>query len=148
AAPHRRDRRRQPGAARRRGARPRGRPRRLRGGSWHESERAGVSVPSEYFVALSAVLFGLGAVGVVTRRSAILVFLSIEMMLNAANLAIVAFARQWTVTGGVHALEGQGAVFIVLAVAAAEVAVGLGILVAIFRHRVTTDVDQLAEVRA
>jgi len=107
-----------------------------------------VSVPSEYFVALSAVLFGLGAVGVVTRRSAILVFLSIEMMLNAANLAIVAFARQWTVTGGVHALEGQGAVFIVLAVAAAEVAVGLGILVAIFRHRVTTDVDQLAEVRA
>ncbi|HZW27877.1 MAG TPA: NADH-quinone oxidoreductase subunit NuoK [Trueperaceae bacterium] len=107
-----------------------------------------MSVPSEYFVALSAVLFGLGAVGVVTRRSAILVFLSIEMMLNAANLAIVAFARQWTVTGGVHALEGQGAVFIVLAVAAAEVAVGLGILVAIFRHRVTTDVDQLAEVRA
>jgi NADH-quinone oxidoreductase subunit K len=89
----------------------------------------------------------LGAVGVLTRRSAILVFLSIELMLNAANLAMVAFARQWTVTGGVHALEGQGAVFIVLAVAAAEVAVGLGILVAIFRYRVTTDVDQLAEVR-
>ena len=107
-----------------------------------------MSVPSEYFVALSAVMFGLGAVGVVTRRSAILVFLSIELMLNAANLAIVAYARQWTVTGGGHALEGQGAVFIVLAVAAAEVAVGLGILVAIFRHRVTTDVDQLAEVRA
>lgn len=106
-----------------------------------------MSVPSEYFVALSAVLFGLGAVGVLTRRSAILVFLSIELMLNAANLTMVAFARQWTVTGGVHALEGQGAVFIVLAVAAAEVAVGLGILVAIFRYRVTTDVDQLAEVR-
>ncbi|HEX7041456.1 MAG TPA: NADH-quinone oxidoreductase subunit NuoK [Trueperaceae bacterium] len=106
-----------------------------------------MSVPSEYFVALSAVLFGLGAVGVVTRRSAILVFLSIELMLNAANLAIVAFARRWSVTGGAHALEGQGAVFIVLAVAAAEVAVGLGILVAIFRYRVTTDVDQLAEVR-
>ncbi len=106
-----------------------------------------MSVPSEYFVALSAVLFGLGAVGVVTRRSAILVFLSIELMLNAANLAIVAYARRWTEAGGAHALQGQGAVFIVLAVAAAEVAVGLGILVAIFRYRVTTDVDQLAEVR-
>ncbi len=106
-----------------------------------------MNVPTEYFVALSAALFGLGAVGVVLRRSAILVFLSIELMLNAANLAIVAYARQWSSTGGTHALEGQGAVFIVLAVAAAEVAVGLGILVAIFRHRVTTDVDQLAEVR-
>lgn len=107
-----------------------------------------MNVPTEYFVALSAVLFGLGAAGVVLRRSAILVFLSIELMLNAANLAIVAYARQWSATGGAHALEGQGAVFIVLAVAAAEVAVGLGILVAIFRNRVTTDVDQLSEVRA
>lgn len=107
-----------------------------------------MSAPTEYYVVLSAVLFGLGAVGVITRRSAIMVFLSVELMLNAANLAMVAYARQWTATGGGHALQGQGAVFIVLAVAAAEVAVGLGILVAIFRNRVSTDVDELSEVRA
>jgi len=107
-----------------------------------------VSVPTEYYVVLSAVLFGLGAVGVVTRRSAIMVFLSVELMLNAANLAMVAYARHWSITGGTHALQGQGAVFIVLAVAAAEVAVGLGILVAIFRNRASTDVDELSEVRA
>lgn len=105
-------------------------------------------VATEYYVFLSALLFGLGAVGVIIRRSAILVFLSVELMLNAANLAIVAYARQWTATGGLHALQGQSAVFIVLAIAAAEVAVGLGILVAIFRQRRSTDVDELQEVRA
>lgn len=105
-------------------------------------------VGTEHYVVLSALLFGLGAVGVITRRSAIMIFLSVELMLNAANLAIVAYARQWTATGGMHALQGQGAVFIVLAIAAAEVAVGLGILVAIFRQRTSTDVDELKEVRA
>jgi len=105
-------------------------------------------VATEYYVALSAVLFGLGAVGFITRRSAILMFLSVELMLNAANLAMIAYARQWTAAGGGQALQGQGAVFIILAVAAAEVAVGLGILVAIFRNRVSTDVDLLSEVRA
>ncbi len=105
-------------------------------------------VPTEYYVVLSAMLFGLGAVGVITRRSAIMIFLSVELMLNAANLAMVAYARQWSATGGLHALQGQGAVFIVLAIAAAEVAVGLGILVAIFRQRTSTDVDELREVRA
>jgi len=107
-----------------------------------------VSAPTEYYVVLSAILFGLGAIGVITRRSAILVFLSVELMLNAANLAMVAYARHWSLTGGSHALQGQGAAFIVLAIAAAEVAVGLGILIAIFRNRVSTDVDELAEVRA
>lgn len=105
-------------------------------------------VPTEYYVVLSAMLFGLGAVGVITRRSAIMIFLSVELMLNAANLALVAYARQWSASGGLHALQGQGAVFIVLAIAAAEVAVGLGILVAIFRQRTSTDVDELKEVRA
>lgn len=107
-----------------------------------------MSAATEYYVALSAILFGLGAIGVITRRSAIMVFLSVELMLNAANLALVAYARHWSITGGGHALQGQGAAFIVLAVAAAEVAVGLGILVAIFRNRVSTDVDELSEVRA
>lgn len=105
-------------------------------------------VQTEYYVALSAILFALGGIGVLTRRSAIMLFLSIELMLNAANLAIVAYARQWTAVGAQHALDGQAAVFIVLAIAAAEVAVGLGILVAIFRNRVSTDVDELSEVRA
>ncbi len=104
-------------------------------------------VPTEYYVGLSAVIFVIGALGVLTRRSAILIFLSVELMLNAANLALVAFARQWTVSGSEVALSGQGAVFIILAVAAAEVAVGLGILVAIFRYRHSADVDTLSEVR-
>ena len=104
-------------------------------------------VATEYYIALSAVLFVIGAVGVLTRRSAILVFLSIELMLNAGNLALVAFARQWSSAGAAVALSGQGAVFIILAVAAAEVAVGLGILVAIFRNRSSTDIDALSGVR-
>ncbi len=104
-------------------------------------------VPTPYYVALSALLFAIGSVGVMTRRSAIMMFLSVELMLNAANLALVAFARQWSGSGAATALAGQTAVFIILAIAAAEVAVGLGILVAIFRHRTSTDVDELSEVR-
>ncbi len=105
-------------------------------------------VPTEYYLVLSAVLFAFGTVGVLTRRSAIMIFLSVELLLNAANLSMVAFARQWSEAGAAHAFTGQTAVFIVLAIAAAEVAVGLGILVAIFRNRVSTDVDELSEVRA
>lgn len=104
-------------------------------------------VPTEYYIALSSIIFVIGAVGVLTRRSAIMVFLSVELMLNAANLALVAFARQWTLAGAMTALNGQAAVFIILAIAAAEVAVGLGILVAIFRYRSSTDIDALSEVR-
>jgi NADH-quinone oxidoreductase subunit K len=104
-------------------------------------------VPTDYYVALSAIIFVIGAVGVLTRRSAIMVFLSVELMLNAANLAIVAFARQWAGTSATLGLNGQAAVFIILAIAAAEVAVGLGILVAIFRYRNSTEIDALAEVR-
>ncbi|MDQ3397665.1 MAG: NADH-quinone oxidoreductase subunit NuoK, partial [Deinococcota bacterium] len=81
-------------------------------------------VPTEYYVALSAVIFSIGAVGVMTRRSAIMIFLSVELMLNAGNLALVAFARQWADTSMIAALSGQTAVFIILAIAAAEVAVG------------------------
>ncbi len=105
-------------------------------------------VPTEYYIVLSAMLFSIGAVGVLTRRSAILLFLSIELMLNATNLALVAYSRQWSASGAAVALSGQGAVFIILAIAAAEVAVGLGILVAIFRNRTSTDVDLLSEVRS
>lgn len=106
-----------------------------------------MTVPTEAYVALSGVIFAIGAVGVLTRRSAIMVFLSVELMLNAANLALVAYARHWAGVGVLAGMSGQTVVFIVLAVAAAEVAVGLGILVAIFRDRASTDVDALAEVR-
>ena len=106
-----------------------------------------MTVPTEAYVALSAVLFAIGAMGVLIRRSAILVFLSVELMLNAGNLALVAYARHWAGFDALAGLTGQTVVFIVLAVAAAEVAVGLGILVAIFRDRSSTDVDALSGVR-
>lgn len=98
-------------------------------------------VPTSYYLALSGLLFALGMVGVLTRRTAIMVFLSVELMLNAANLALVAFARAW------GDLTGQTAVFIVMTLAAAEVAIGLAIIVAIFRRRETTNVDDLASMR-
>ncbi|ALJ91425.1 NADH-quinone oxidoreductase subunit NuoK [Thermus aquaticus] len=92
------------------------------------------------FLLASALLFALGVYGVLTRRTAILVFLSIELMLNAANLSLVGFARA-------YGLEGQVAALMVIAIAAAEVAVGLGLIVAIFRHRESTALDDLSELR-
>ncbi|MDO4245168.1 MAG: NADH-quinone oxidoreductase subunit NuoK [Deinococcus sp.] len=98
-------------------------------------------VPTAYYLALSGILFSLGLIGVMTRRTAILIFLSVELMLNAANIALVAFARSW------GDLMGQTAVFIVMTLAAAEVAIGLAIIVAIFRKRETTNVDDLAQLK-
>ena len=98
-------------------------------------------VPTTYYLALSGILFALGMIGVLTRRTAIMVFLSVELMLNAANIALVAFARSWGDP------TGQTAVFIVLTLAAAEVAIGLAIIVAIFRKRETTNVDDLAALK-
>jgi len=94
-------------------------------------------VPTEYFLIVSAILFGLGALGVLIRRNPLVIFMSIEMMLNAANLAFIAFARQ------LQSLTGQVFVFFVITVAAAEVTVGLAIIVAIFRMRENVDVDDL-----
>ena len=94
-------------------------------------------VPITYYIALSAILFSIGIVGVLVRRNAIVIFLCIELMLNAANLAFVTFARQLDDIGG------QSAVFFVLVVAAAEVVVGLGIIVAIFRRRAGATADDL-----
>ena len=96
-----------------------------------------LTVPVEYFVVLSAVLFIMGVLGVLVRRNAIMIFMSIELMLNAANLALVAFARQWADPGG------QLIVFFVITVAAAEVAVGLALIVAIFRTKKSIDIDEL-----
>jgi NADH-quinone oxidoreductase subunit K len=94
-------------------------------------------VPTTYYVLLSAVLFVMGAVGVLVRRNAIVLFMSVELMLNAANLALVAYARERA------SADGQVLVFFVITVAAAEVAVGLALLVAIFRTKRTTDVDEM-----
>ncbi|NWG15575.1 MAG: NADH-quinone oxidoreductase subunit NuoK [Chloroflexi bacterium] len=97
-------------------------------------------VQIEAYVILSAVLFILGAMGVLLRRNAILVFMSVELMLNAANLALVAFAKQW------NQMDGHLFVFFVMTVAAAEVAVGLALIVAIFRTKHSIDIDQLHQM--
>jgi len=94
-------------------------------------------VPISYYVGLSAFLFTIGALGVLIRRNPIVIFMSIELMLNSANLAFVAFARWYNV------LSGQIFVFFVMTVAAAEVAVGLALIVAIFRTKKNIDIDQM-----
>ena len=98
-------------------------------------------VPIEYFVALSAVLFMIGALGVLTRRNAIIIFMSIELMLNAGNLLFVAFARMYESVGG------QLFVFFVMTVAAAEVAVGLALIVAVFRTKNTINIDEASTLK-
>ncbi|RPI31511.1 MAG: NADH-quinone oxidoreductase subunit NuoK [Chloroflexota bacterium] len=98
-------------------------------------------VPVSYYVGLSAILFILGALGVLLRRNAILIFMSVELMLNAANLAFVAFARAY------GTLNGQIFVFFVITVAAAEAAVGLALIVAIFHSKQSNDVDEINKIK-
>jgi NADH-quinone oxidoreductase subunit K len=98
-------------------------------------------IPLSGFLAVSAILFTLGALGVLIRRNAIIIFMSVELMLNAANLAFVAFARSYNV------LSGQLFVFFVMTVSAAEVAVGLALIVAIFRSKHSIDVDQMSSLK-
>ena len=98
-------------------------------------------VAIEYFVGLSAVLFTIGALGVLTRRNAIIIFMSIELMLNSANLLFVAFARMY------ESLGGQIFVFFVMTVAAAEVAVGLALIVAVFRTKQTINIDEASTLK-
>ena len=94
-------------------------------------------VPASYYLILSAILFTLGAAGVLIRRNALVMFMAVEMMLNAVNLTLIAYSRLWD-----H-VEGQVFVLLVMAVAAAEVAVGLAIVVALYRHKETADVDEI-----
>jgi NADH-quinone oxidoreductase subunit K len=94
-------------------------------------------IPLAWTLALSAVVFVIGVIGVLIRRNAIIIFMSIELMLNAANLAFVAFARE------LGSLDGQIFVFFVMTVAAAEVAVGLAIIVNVFRLKETVYVDEI-----
>jgi NADH-quinone oxidoreductase subunit K len=94
-----------------------------------------VRTPISYFLVLSALLFTIGTVGVLVRRSALIIFMSVELQLNAVNLALVAFSRQ---NGN---LTGQVLAFFSMVVAAAEVVVGLAIIVSLYRKRRSTDVD-------
>lgn len=97
--------------------------------------------PIVYYLALSVILFSMGVVGVLVRRNAIVIFMCLEMMFNAANLAFMAFASYY------QALDGQMFVFFVMTVAAAEVAVGLALMVAIFRSKKSIDVDQMSSLK-
>jgi NADH-quinone oxidoreductase subunit K len=96
-----------------------------------------VAVGPQHFLVLSAVLFALGVIGVLVRRGVITILMSIELMLNAANLAFITFARQY------DQVDGQIYVFFVITLAAAEAAVGLAIVIAFFRLRESSDVDEL-----
>jgi NADH-quinone oxidoreductase subunit K len=95
-----------------------------------------VRTPVAYFVILSGILFSIGTIGVLVRKNALLIFMSIELQLNAVNLALVAFSRMHV------ELDGQVLAFFSMVVAAAEVVVGLAIIVAVYRRRGTVDVDQ------
>ncbi len=98
-------------------------------------------VPVEYYVGLSAILFTIGALGVLIRRNPLVIFMSIELMLNAANLALVAFTRVWGM------IDGQIIVFFVMTVAAAEVAVGLALIVTIFRTKHSINIDEMNSLK-
>ncbi|MDB4955459.1 MAG: NADH-ubiquinone oxidoreductase chain [Myxococcales bacterium] len=97
-----------------------------------------------HFLVLSAVMFLIGTVGVMVRRNALIILMSVELMLNAANMALLTFSRMW---GGSEALSAHTFALIVIGVAAAEASVGLAITVAVFRGRRNVDVDRLTSLR-
>jgi len=100
-----------------------------------------VSIPSSWYLILSAILFGIGIFGVLVRRNVLVMFMCIELMLTAANLSLVTFSRTLNDVGG------QADVFFILVVAAAEVVVGLGIVVTIFRRRATANADEISSMK-
>ncbi len=98
-------------------------------------------IPVSYYLALSAILFVIGILGVLLRRNALVMFMSLELMFNAGNLAFVTFARMYGI------LTGQLVVFFVMTVAAAEVAIGLALIVEIFRSKRSIDIDELNKLK-
>ncbi len=98
-------------------------------------------MPLGYFLGLSAIMFTIGVLGVILRRNALVIFMSLELMFNAANLVFVTFASYYQI------LTGQIFVFFIMAVAAAEVAVGLALMVAIFRTKRSIDIDQMSSLK-
>ncbi len=99
------------------------------------------TAPIAWYLALSAVLFAIGVVGVLVRRNLIVIFMSVELLLNAVNLSFVALARQ------LGSMDGQVIVFFVMAVAAAEAAVGLAIMLQLYRARETINADEITDLR-
>jgi NADH-quinone oxidoreductase subunit K len=100
-----------------------------------------VSIPPGFYLTLAGLMFTIGVVGALTRRNAIVIFMFVELMLNAVNLVFVTFARMH------GSIDGQVLVFFVLVVAAAEAVVGLAIITLIFRHRASTNVDDVSLLR-
>ncbi len=98
-------------------------------------------VPVTYYVALSAILFSIGALGVLVRRNPLIIFMSIELMLNAANLA------SWPLPAFIRRLNGQIFVFFIMTVSAAEVAVGLALIVTIFRTKHSINIDEMNSLK-
>ena len=94
-------------------------------------------VPLTWYLVLSGIIFSIGAVGVLINRNALVIFMSIELMLNAVNLAFVTFSRQQ------NSMDGQIFVFFIMTVAAAEAVVGLAIIIALFRNKATVNVDDI-----
>lgn len=97
-------------------------------------------VPLTYYAVLSAILFGIGIIGFLLRRSIITLFMSIELMLNAVNLAFVTFSQAW------HDIDGQIYVFLVIVVAAAEAAIGLAIVILVFRNFGTLNIERISRL--
>jgi NADH:ubiquinone oxidoreductase subunit K len=97
-------------------------------------------VSIEWYLVVSALIFSIGAAGVLTRRNPLVILLCLELMLNAANLALIAFARMWGNS------DGQIFAIIVMVVAACEVCIGLGLVVALYRRRLPIDVDEIREL--
>ena len=100
-------------------------------------------IPLSYYLILSGILFACGVAGFLIKRNIITIFMSIELMLNGVNLSFVAFAAKWQQLGNPTALSGHVFVFFVMVVAAAEAAVGLAIIIAVFRTRETLNIDQV-----
>ena len=110
-------------------------------------------VPVDYYIILSAILFTIGALGVLIRRNPLIIFMSIELMLNAGNLAFVAFGRYYEIQSAIQKIpsfqpfSGQIFVFFVIAVAAAEVAVGLALIVEIFKTKKNINIDEMNSLK-
>ncbi len=107
-------------------------------------------IPIEHVIGLSVILFAIGIIGALTRRNIIVIMMSIELMLNSSNLAFVAFDRMWSrhpIPGAAPALDGQIFVLFVICIAAAEIAVGLAILVALVRNRDSINVEDASQLK-
>ena len=113
-------------------------------GSLVDNMRRSIEQPDiSKFLIIAALLFVVGVAGVLTRRNIIVIFMSIELILNAANLNFIAFARYYEATGGLNAVAGQVFTVFIIVVAAAEAAIGLGIVIALYRNRETIFVDKI-----